>query len=103
MFIDAYDWVMVPNVYGMSQYADGGLITTKPYLSSSNYVRKMSDYPAGAWCDTWDSLYWRFIHKHAAFFRSNPRLSVMASHLDRMGEETLTAHRERAERFMRGG
>ncbi len=103
MFIDAYDWVMVPNVYGMSQYADGGLITTKPYLSSSNYVRKMSDYPSGVWCETWDSLYWRFVHKHAAFFRSNPRLSVMASHLDRMGEETLTAHRERAERFMRGG
>ena len=48
MFIDAYDWVMVPNVYGMSQYADGGLFTTKPYISSSNYVRKMSDYKKGA-------------------------------------------------------
>ncbi|MFQ3648478.1 MAG: cryptochrome/photolyase family protein [Anaerolineae bacterium] len=100
MFIDAYDWVMVPNVYGMSQYADGGLITTKPYLSSSNYIRKMSDYKAGAWCDTWDSLYWRFVHQHAAFFRGSPRLSVMASHLDRMSAETLAAHYARAEAFL---
>ena len=50
LFIDAYDWVMVPNVYGMSQHADGGLITTKPYMSSSNYVRKMSDFSEGEWC-----------------------------------------------------
>ena len=48
LFVDAYDWVMVPNVYGMSQFADGGLFTTKPYLSGSNYVRKMSDYPKGS-------------------------------------------------------
>ena len=44
LFIDSYDWVMVPNVYGMSQFADGGLMSTKPYISSSNYVYKMSDY-----------------------------------------------------------
>ena len=43
-FIDSYDWVMVPNVYGMSQFADGGLMSTKPYISSSNYIIKMSDY-----------------------------------------------------------
>jgi len=47
MFIDACDWVMVPNVFGMSQFADGGLIMTKPYLSSSRYLMQMSDYPAG--------------------------------------------------------
>lgn len=99
MFIDAYDWVMVPNVYGMSQYADGGLITTKPYISSSNYVRKMSDYKKGAWCDTWDGLYWRFINKHQAFFKDNPRLAMMTSHLDRMGEEKLATHQENAEIF----
>ena len=100
MFIDAYDWVMVPNVYGMSQYADGGLITTKPYLSSSNYVRKMSDYKVGDWCAVWDGLYWRFIHKHEAFFRSNPRLSMMTAHLDRMGSENLTAHETTAQRWL---
>lgn len=44
LFIDAYDWVMVPNVYGMSQFADGGLMATKPYISGSNYLMKMSDY-----------------------------------------------------------
>ena len=44
LFIDAYDWVMVPNVYGMSQHADGGLMTTKPYISGSSYVLKMSDF-----------------------------------------------------------
>ena len=47
LFIDSYDWVMVPNVYGMSQFADGGLISTKPYISGSNYILKMSDYKKG--------------------------------------------------------
>ena len=44
MFIDSYDWVMVPNVYGMSQFADGGLMSTKPYISGSSYILKMSNY-----------------------------------------------------------
>ena len=44
LHIDAYDWVMVPNVYGMSQFSDGGLMSTKPYISGSNYILKMSDY-----------------------------------------------------------
>ena len=49
MFIDAYDWVMVPNIYGMSQFADGGIMTTKPYISGSNYILKMSDYTTDSW------------------------------------------------------
>jgi deoxyribodipyrimidine photolyase-related protein len=102
LFIDAYDWVMVPNVYGMSQYADGGLITTKPYISSSNYVRKMSDYKEGDWSKTWDALYWRFIHKHSAFFRANPRLAMMTTHLDRMDDDMIKTHDYRAETFLRG-
>ncbi|MHC5213930.1 MAG: cryptochrome/photolyase family protein [Planctomycetota bacterium] len=68
LFIDAYEWVMVPNIFGMSQYADGGMITTKPYISSSNYIRKMSDFKPGPWCDIWDSLFWRFIHTHKKVF-----------------------------------
>ena len=48
MFVDSYDWVMVPNVYAMSQHADGGLITTKPYFSGSSYVRKMSNHGKGS-------------------------------------------------------
>ena len=98
--IDSYDWVMTPNVYGMSQYSDGGLITTKPYISSSNYIRKMSDYSTGDWCDVWDGLFWRFIAKHSDKFRSIPRAAVMASNLERMSEETISSHIKTAEDFL---
>ncbi len=77
LFIDSYDWVMVTNVYAMSQNADGGLITTKPYFSGSNYVRKMSHYPKGEWCNIWDALYWRWIIKHSASLGKNPRWAMM--------------------------
>ncbi len=77
LFIDSYDWVMVPNVYGMSQYADGGMMTTKPYFSSSNYILKMSDYPKGPWCEVWDSLFWRFMIKNNEFFETQPRLNML--------------------------
>jgi deoxyribodipyrimidine photolyase-related protein len=84
LYIDAYDWVMVPNVYGMSQFADGGLMSTKPYISGSNYLLKMSDYKKGDWCEIWDALYWRFIHKHRAFFLRNPRMSMMVRQVEKM-------------------
>ena len=61
LFIDSYDWVMVPNVYGMSQFSNGGLFTTKAYLSGSNYIKKMSNYKPDNWSETWDSLFWTFI------------------------------------------
>jgi deoxyribodipyrimidine photolyase-related protein len=77
LFIDAYDWVMVPNVYGMSQYADGGLMTTKPYFSSSNYLLKMSDFKRGEWCEVWNSLFWKFMKKHKRFLSKNPRLAML--------------------------
>jgi deoxyribodipyrimidine photolyase-related protein len=77
LFIDAYDWVMVPNVYGMSQYADGGLMTTKPYFSGSNYILKMSNYSKGSWCDIWDALFWQFMIKNIKFFETQPRLNVL--------------------------
>ncbi|MCX6988469.1 MAG: cryptochrome/photolyase family protein [Chlamydiae bacterium] len=79
MFIDAYDWVMVPNVYGMSQYADGGMMTTKPYISGSNYLLKMSDYPKGPWTKIWDSLFWRFMIKHLSFFQKQPRMQMLCA------------------------
>ena len=63
--VDSYDWVMVNNVYSMGMYADGGLITSKVYVSSSNYdMFKGSDYRKGYWCDIWDALYWNFIRKN---------------------------------------
>lgn len=100
MFIDSYDWVMVPNVYGMSQFADGGMMATKPYISSSNYVRKMSNFAKGNWCSIWDALYWRFVSNHADFFRSNPRLSIMIKQLSNMDKAKLNSHFQTAEKFL---
>jgi deoxyribodipyrimidine photolyase-related protein len=101
MFVDAYDWVMVPNVYGMSQFADGGLMATKPYISGSNYLMKMSDYPAGEWQKDWDALFWRFMDVHRAFFLQNPRLGMLIKTFDKMPEEKKKAHHDRADRFLR--
>lgn len=98
-FIDSYDWVMVPNVYGMSQHADGGLMTTKPYISGSSYVLKMSDFRRGPWCEIWDALYWRFVSKHREFFTANPRMRVMVSQLDKMGKK-LVEHQRRAAEYL---
>ncbi len=100
LFVDAYDWVMVPNVYGMSQFADGGTFTTKPYLSGSNYIRKMSHYPAGDWCKIWDGLYWSFIGDHQSFFSRNHRLSMMARSWDKMDPGKKESHRKHAEGFL---
>jgi deoxyribodipyrimidine photolyase-related protein len=99
LFIDAYDWVMVPNVHGMSQYADGGMMTTKPYVSGSAYVLKMSDFRRGPWCEIHDALYWRFIDRHAERFRSNPRMAVIVRARDKLGDR-FTEHRRRAETFL---
>ncbi len=99
LFIDAYDWVMVPNVYGMSQYADGGLITTKPYISSSNYIRKMSNFKKGEWCAIWDALYWSFIDQHQERFADNPRMTLMLKQLARLDSKKMRTHRAIAHEF----
>jgi deoxyribodipyrimidine photolyase-related protein len=98
MFIDAYDWVMVPNVYAMSQFATGELITTKPYVSGSNYLRKMSDFPPGDWSTAWDALYWQFVADHRDGFAANPRSRFAVQTLDRMDSgrrRTLAAEARR--------
>ncbi len=100
LFIDAYDWVMVPNVYGMSLFADGGVMSTKPYISGSNYLMKMSDYPKGPWQDLWDGLFWRFMDKHRDFFLSNPRLAMLVRSLDKMKPETLERHLTNGQKFL---
>lgn len=100
MFIDAYDWVMVPNVYGMSQFADGGLMSTKPYISGSNYLMKMSNYKKGDWQATWDGLFWRFMHVHRDFFLKNPRLGMLVRMYDKMPTEKQQSHLQNAERFL---
>jgi len=93
--------VMVPNVYGMSQYADGGLMTTKPYVSGSNYILKMSDYKKGPWCEVWDGLYWNYIHTHAATFAKNPRMSMVVNLAKKMPEAKMNLHKRVASDFLR--
>jgi deoxyribodipyrimidine photolyase-related protein len=101
MYIDAYDWVMVPNVYGMSQYSDGGSMTTKPYISSSNYILSMSRYERGQWSDVWDGLYWRFIEKNREVFAKNPRMRMMVQQLDKLQENRKRIISYRAEDFLK--
>lgn len=102
MFVDSYDWVMVPNVYAMSQNADGGLITTKPYFSGSAYVKRMSNYKKGPWCDVWDGLYWRWIDLHQETLSSNPRWSMMCAMVRKMDQAKLTSHHRTADKFLDG-
>ena len=100
LFIDAYDWVMVPNVYGMSQFADGGTFATKPYIGGSNYLRKMSNYATGEWVNIWDGLFWRFIDKHQDFFSKNPRSSMLVHSFNKMEEEKRRSHIDHAQAFL---
>ena len=100
MFIDAYDWVMVSNTYGMSQHAAGPLITTKPYFNGSNYLRKMSHYPRGDWEDEWDGLFWTFVRDYRDEIEGYRRLGMITRHLDRMTPETMDAHEAAAQRYL---
>jgi len=92
LFIDAYDWVMVPNVFGMSQFADGGRMMTKPYFAGSRYLLRMSDFPPGPWCEALDGLFWEFVAAHRDYLARHPRLAPVARSLDRLAparHETL--------------
>ncbi|MEO8568935.1 MAG: cryptochrome/photolyase family protein [Ginsengibacter sp.] len=109
MYIDAYDWVMVPNTYGMTQFADGGLMMTKPYISGSNYILKMSDYKKNTdtanknentWQEIWDGLFWRFMHVHRDYFTSNPRIGMLVKNFDKMPVAKRNNHIEIAETFL---
>jgi deoxyribodipyrimidine photolyase-related protein len=102
LFIDSYDWVMVPNIYGMSQFADGGLMSTKPYISGSNYILKMSNYKEGQWQEVWDGLFWRFMNTHRSFFIQNPRLGMLIRVFDNMPEEKKNFHLKNGEDYLAG-
>lgn len=101
LFIDAYDWVMVPNVYAMSQFADGGLLATKPYIAGSNYILKMSNYEKGPWQEIWDALFWRFMHVHRDFFRQNPRLGMLLGNFDKMDPQKQKSLLNTAQKFLK--
>jgi deoxyribodipyrimidine photolyase-related protein len=93
-FVDGYDWVMVPNVVGMSQHADGGILATKPYVSGGAYIDTMSDHCGGCRFDPKKRVgedacpftggYWRFLHRHRERFAANPRMGQMVRGLDRL-------------------
>jgi deoxyribodipyrimidine photolyase-related protein len=101
LFIDAYDWVMVPNVYGMSQFADGPITMTKPYISSAAYIQKMSAYPAGEWCTIWTALYWNFLTINKKFLSKNGRMLFAYKALSTMKKETLKKHIDIAHNFFK--
>lgn len=83
MYVDAYEWVMVPNVIGMSQFADGGIdksgFATKPYISGANYLQKMGKWWSGKDIENsqWTKLYWRFLSNHRQKLQSNYRLAPL--------------------------
>ena len=97
IYIDAVEWVEMPNTRGMSQFADGGVIASKPYCSSGNYINKMSDYCAqcsyrvkdktGQQACPFNSLYWHFMIRHRDELSRNPRIGMIYRSWDRMNEE----------------
>jgi deoxyribodipyrimidine photolyase-related protein len=109
-FIDAYEWVMVPNVYGMGLYADGGQISTKPYIASANYINKMSDYcqvcsfdknqRTGENACPFNFLYWYFLLKHQEKLRKNYRMARMLHNLKFLDGEEKSAVQDQAQRFL---
>ena len=107
IYIDAIEWVEMPNTRGMALYADGGLIATKPYCSSGNYINKMSDYCADCHYDVkarsgkracpFNGFYWRFMHKHRDSLATNPRTAMIYRTWDRMAPEVQDEHLVTAE------
>ena len=100
MFIDSSEWVMIPNVFGMGSFSDGGIFSTKPYICGSNYILKMSDYKKDKWCDILDGLYWKFIFDNKNYFKSNPRLSIMINALKKINKERLNHIFDLAQEFI---
>ena len=90
-FIDSYEWVMIPNVYGMSQYSLINIsMMTRPYISSSNYIKKMSDYKKEDWYDKWDALYWNFINDNKEILKKIYAIAMQVKLLDKMEPSRLS-------------
>jgi len=100
MYVDSSDWVMGPNVYGMAQFSDGGIFSTKPYISGSNYILKMSHYTKDEWCDVFDGLYWSFIENKKDFLKKNPRMSMMVNMLKKMDDDKKSRIFRAKEKFL---
>lgn len=97
VYADAFEWVEAPNTIGMSQWADGGVVASKPYVSSANYIKKMSDYCDGCSYDPdvkvgegacpFNLLYWGFLVRHRERFEGNRRMGVVYKAWDRMDDD----------------
>ena len=106
VYVDAVEWAELPNVAGMALFANGGRFTSKPYVASGAYVKRMSNYCAGCPYDPAQrtgaaacpltTLYWAFLDRHAAQFARNPRTSLMAKSVERLGEDGRAAVRAAA-------
>jgi deoxyribodipyrimidine photolyase-related protein len=113
MYVDAFDWVMAPNVVGMSQWADGGVMATKPYTSGAAYINKMTTYCKGCAFDPktrteddscpFNSLYWDFLSRHRSTLSANRRMAPIMSNLDRFGDAERRGIRDRARTFRTDG
>lgn len=111
IYIDAFEWVELPNTLGMSQRADGGVIATKPYVSSAAYLKRMSDYCRGCAYDPqqktgpaacpFNALYWDFFARHAGAFQDNPRVNMVYRQLTRMPEDQREAIQQHAAQVRR--
>ena len=111
IYIDAIEWVEITNTRGMSQYADGGLIATKPYVSSGSYINKMSNYCKDCHYKVskkteedacpFNSLYWNFLDEKREYFEDNQRMSMMLSTLDKMDRDKLQALKKRANKIIK--
>ncbi|WP_420572161.1 cryptochrome/photolyase family protein [Kordia sp.] len=107
IYIDAIEWVEITNTRGMSQFADGGLVATKPYVSSGSYINKMSNYCKGCAYKVskketedacpFNALYWNFLDEKQAYFKDNQRMSMMMSLLNKMDKTKLDALKNRAQ------
>lgn len=110
VYIDAYEWVMLPNVFGMGMYADGGITATKPYIASSNYINKMSDYcwdcaferkkRTGDGACPYNFLYWNFMLQNEHMLRTNPRMSRSLLGLKHLSNEERLKVQEKALNFL---
>ena len=112
IYMDALEWVEITNTRGMSQFADGGIVGTKPYVSSANYIRKMSDYcnkcpydphkRYGENACPFNSLYWDFHVRHSARLSKNPRIGMVYKTWEKMQPEEKEKILQQAERYKKG-
>jgi deoxyribodipyrimidine photolyase-related protein len=101
MMIDSYEWSVLPNIYGRSQFADGGLMIPNPLFFSSGEILRLSNYKKGEWCDLWDGLYWRFVDRHKLLFSRSKHLSDLTHRLAKMTRARKKAYFKLGKEFMR--